>query len=694
MNLDNLNEQQKKAVITTEGPLLVLAGAGSGKTKVLTTRIAYLIQEKQVDAGSILAITFTNKAAKEMKERVINILGQSAYEIQISTFHSFGLSIIREHYDKLGYKKNFTILDSDDSLTMIKKIMRDLNIDPKVYNPRAIRGIISSNKNELIDSSGYEKFVNTEFDKKTVEIFNKYEKRLFDGNSLDFDDLLMLPLVLFKKHPDVLKKYQEKYKYILIDEYQDTNEVQYLLTKMISAKYQNICVVGDESQSIYSFRGANYRNILNFEKDYKNSEVILLEKNYRSTQNILNVANDIIKNNTQKKDKNLWTDNEVGSKVTYHQSYNERDEAEYVVENVSELVSSGIQGKDIAVLYRTNAQSRILEEVILKANIPYKIVGSVYFYNRKEIKDLIAYLKVIYNNNDNINLLRIINVPKRGIGTRTIERLANQADISNISMYDAISEGKELYFKQIIEEIKNKKDNLTLTELVDLVINNSGMKQELINQKSVEAEIRLENLEEFKTITKEFEERNGIISLEEFLYEISLVADVEAYKNNDNALTLMTVHSAKGLEFDYVFVVGLEESIFPHSNSSNSDDEIEEERRLCYVAITRAKKALWLVNARQRTIYGMTNRNLVSRFIEEIDDEYLDIETIEEEFTFNKFNNVIDENAEYSVGDRINHDIFGNGYIVAVDGKILTVAFSQKFGIKKLVKGHKSIKKG
>ncbi len=694
MDLESLNEQQKQAVTKIEGPLLVLAGAGSGKTKVLTTRIAYLIKEKNVDPSSILAITFTNKAAKEMKERVVNILGPSAYEIQISTFHSFGLQIIRENYDKLEYKKNFTILDSEDSLTLIRKILRELNLDHKIYNPRSIRNVISSNKNELIDADGYIKFVHTEFDKKVLEVFKKYEKRLFEGNSLDFDDLLMLPIILFNKYPSILQEYQEKYKYILIDEYQDTNGAQYLLTKMISAKYKNICVVGDESQSIYSFRGANYRNILNFENDYKDAETILLEKNYRSTQNILNVANDIIKNNTQKKDKKLWTDNEKGPKVVYHQSYNEKDEASYVVDKTIELINNGVDARDIAILYRTNAQSRTIEEAILKANIPYKIVGSVYFYNRKEIKDLIAYLKVIHNEDDNVNLLRIINVPKRGIGLKTIERLTNKADLYNQSLYVSIDSGKELEFKKIIEKIKSKKDDLTLTELVDLVLDKSGMKQELINEKTIEAEIRLENLEEFKTITKEFEEKNGIISLEEFLYEISLVADVEEYKNNDNALTLMTVHSAKGLEFDYVFIVGLEEGLFPHRNSSVNLDEIEEERRLCYVAVTRAKKALWLVNAKQRTIYGMTNRNPISRFIGEIGDEYLDKEILNNEFQFNNYNNVIDETAEYSIGDKIIHEVFGRGYIVGVDNKILTIAFSHEYGIKKLIKGHKSIKKG
>ncbi|MFA5603960.1 MAG: UvrD-helicase domain-containing protein [Bacilli bacterium] len=694
MKLDNLNPQQLEAVMTTEGPLLVLAGAGSGKTKVLTTRIAYLITVKNVHPGSILAITFTNKAAKEMKNRVINILGPMALDIQISTFHSFGLLIVKEHCEKLNYKRNFTILDSSDSLTMIKKVMKELNLDPKVYNPKAIKNIISSNKNELIDAEGYSKFVHTDFDEKVLEIFRRYERRLFEGNSLDFDDLLMLPLILFRKYPDILKEYQERYKYILIDEYQDTNEAQYLLTKLISAKYQNICVVGDESQSIYSFRGANFRNILNFEKDYKEPKVILLERNYRSTKYILNVANDIIKNNSQRKDKNLWTDNNAGSKVVYHQSFSEKDEASFVVEQATELINEGISGGDIAVLYRTNAQSRNLEEAFLKVRIPYKVVGSVYFYNRKEIKDLIAYLKVIYNESDNINFLRVINVPKRGIGDKTIERLSNKAIDEETSLYGAIDSGKELEFKKIIEDIKLKTESMTLTELVDYVLDRSGMRQELINEKTIESEIRLENLEEFKTITKEFEERNGIISLEEFLYEISLVADVEEYKNNKDAVTLMTIHSAKGLEFDYVFIVGLEESIFPHSNSSDSLDEIEEERRLCYVAITRAKEKLWLINSKRRTIYGLTNQNLPSRFISEIDEENLEVDDYNQHFSTNDFSNYIDKTAEYKIGDSVMHDVFGKGLIVGIDREILTIAFSRQYGLKKLMKGHKSIKKG
>ncbi len=696
MNIDNLNKEQKEAVVTTDGPLLVLAGAGSGKTKVLTTKIAYLIDEKKINPEAILAITFTNKAAKEMKSRVINMLGSIAYRIQISTFHSFGLLLMKENYELLGYKNNFTILDSDDSLTVIKKIMKSLNLDPKEYNPRAIKNKISGAKNELMTPEEYDRFASTDFEQKVVLVYKQYQNKLVTNNSLDFDDLLMLPIYLFRQYPDVLKKYQERFKYILIDEYQDTNEAQYILTKMISAKYKNICVVGDESQSIYSFRGSNYRNILNFEKDYQNPKVILLEKNYRSTKTILNVANDVIKNNKQRKDKNLWTDNELGLKVKYHRTYDEKDESYYVMKEIRTLIDNGVERRDIAVLYRTNAQSRNMEESLLRENIPYKVVGSFYFYNRKEIKDLIAYLKVLHNEYDDVNLLRVINVPKRGIGLKTIENLSNKAYSENKCLYDVITAGKELEFKKIIEEIKAVKENLSLTELVELVLNKSGIKKELVSEGSMEADIRLENLEEFKTITKEFEEKNGIISLDDFLNEISLVSDVEEYKNNDNVVTLMTVHSAKGLEFDYVFVIGLEEGIFPHTNSLLDNDGIEEERRLCYVAITRAKKQLWLINAKRRTIYGMDSSNAPSRFIEEINNDYLECDVVvDNNFTFKKssMSSMIDETIDYKVGDHIKHDSFGLGVVVGIEKTILTIAFPHPHGIKKLIKGHKSIRK-
>lgn len=691
MNLDSLNEMQKKAVMATEGPLLVLAGAGSGKTRVLTTRIAHLILDLGIDPSNILAITFTNKAAKEMKDRVISMIGNIGYGCQISTFHSFGLSIIRDNYEKLGMDKNFTILDSDDSNTIIKKICKDKDLDPKIYNSKMIRGKISGAKNELMSPVEYEKYAFSDIEEKVVEVYTRYEEKLRISNSLDFDDLLMMPIKLFEENPDILKKYQEKFKYILIDEYQDTNKAQYILTKMISAKYKNICVVGDNDQSIYAFRGADYKNILNFEKDYKDALVILLEENYRSTSNILNTANSIIKNNKDRKDKKLWTSNGEGEKVKYHKALDEKDEASYVVDDIKKLLNSGVSRNNIAVLYRTNAQSRNIEDVLLKENIPYKVVGSFYFYKRKEIKDLISYLKLIYNPNDDISLTRVINVPKRGIGLKTIENISDISILNQTSMYEAITSGKELLFKNTIEKIRKEEENLSLTELIDYILDETGMRLELESEKSLEADIRLENLEEFKTITKHFEENNGIVSLGDFLEEISLVADIEEHKDNTDVITLMTVHSAKGLEFDYVYLVGMEEGIFPHNNSFADNAGLEEERRLCYVAITRAKKRLTLVNARKRTIFGQESYNVPSRFIEEADKDSLDIDIPEKEVKIIDKKSLIDETAEYKVGDKVEHDKFGRGIVVSVNKSILSIAF--KDGIKTLMKGHKSIRK-
>ena len=697
MKLDNLNEKQRQAVINTDGPMLVLAGAGSGKTKVLTTKIAYLIEEKEIDPYNIIAITFTNKAANEMKSRVENMLGISAGKIQISTFHSFGLSVIKRHYDKLGLDSNFTIIDSDDVLSTVKRILKDMNLDPKFFNPKTIRNKISSAKNELMSPEELDKFTNNEIDEITVKVYIEYQKRLNINNSVDFDDLLMLPIVLFNENPDILGYYQERFKYILVDEYQDTNEVQYVLTKMLSAKYKNICVVGDPDQSIYGFRGSNYRNILNFEKDYKNTKVILLEQNYRSTKNILGAANDVIKNNKNRKEKDLWTDNDTGVKITYKRCDDEKDEANYVVSNVKKLIKDNIKLEDIAVLYRTNAQSRNIEEAFLRENIPYKVVGSFYFYNRKEIKDLICYLKLIYNTSDDISLNRVINVPKRGIGLKTMENLTTKANILNDSIFNVIESGKELTFKNLILEFREMSEELSLTELVDLVLEKTGMRKELEVEDSIESRSRLENLEEFKSITKSFEDKYGVISLAEFLDEISLVSDVEEHKNSTDVVTLMTVHSAKGLEFDNVFIVGLEEGIFPHSMCLYSPSEVEEERRLCYVAITRARKKLTLINSKRRLLYGQENLNPQSRFITEISDEYLDKEEIKEKNIFGKskiFNNSnINKYEEYAAGEKIKHDKYGEGVIITVEKTILTIAFAHPHGIVKIMKGHKSIKK-
>ncbi len=686
MELDNLNEQQKEACEYINGPLLVLAGAGSGKTKVLTTRVAYLINVCGISPSNILAITFTNKAAKEMKDRIYRMLGSLAYDIQISTFHSLGVLFLKENYELLGYKKNFTILDSDDSLTIIKKIIKDLGYDIKYYNPKMIRNLISSAKNELIDPYQYDNYANTEETRIASLVYHRYQNKLMASNSLDFDDLLMKPIELLRKNPDILKKYQDRFQYILIDEYQDTNEAQYILSKLLSAKHKNICVVGDNDQSIYSFRGSNYRNILNFEKDYKDAKIVMLEENYRSTQNILNVANSIIKNNRERKDKNLWTNNIEGNKVIYHTAINEKDEADYVIAEIKKLLNNDVSKNDIAILYRTNAQSRNMEDAFLVSNIPYKIIGSFYFYNRKEIKDLISYLRLIYNEDDDVSLLRAINVPKRGIGNKTIENLTTKANSENKSIYSVIEKGKELEFKKIIDDIKNQVSNLSLTELVDYVLDKSGIKKELESENSVDSEIRLENLEEFKSITKNFEDNYGTASLDDFLQELTLVSDIEEHKNNDDAVTLMTVHSAKGLEFDYVFIIGLEEGIFPHNNSI-FEGNIEEERRLMYVAVTRASKKLWLINTKERLLYGERRSNPASRFIKEIDSKYLESD---EKIGYNSSEYSDDV---YNVGEHIIHDIYGEGVIISLSDSVITVAFKHPYGIKTLIKGHKSIGK-
>ena len=693
MNLDYLNDRQKEAVLAEDGPLLILAGAGSGKTSVLTTKVAYFIKEKNVDPRSIVAITFTNKAAKEMKERIIDLVGYKGYNIQISTFHSFGLRIIKENYERLGYFKNFTIIDSDDSLTVIKKIIKEMGMDSSRYNPKFIKNQISSCKNEMVTPEKYSQLVNDEVSDITYKVYKKYQETLLRNNSLDFDDLLIKPIELFKKHPDVLEQYQEMFKYVFIDEYQDTNGAQYTLSKMICDKYKNICVVGDDSQSIYSWRGANFKNILNFEKDYKDAKVILLEQNYRSTKTILNAANSVIKNNTMKKDKNLWTDNEEGEKIKYIRALDEKDEASTVISEINKLINDSVSLDDIAVLYRTNAQSRTIEEAFLSDNIPYKIVGAFAFYSRKEIKDLLAYLKLIYNLKDDVSLMRIINYPKRGIGSKTLDNLSMDAVLNDKSMFEVIEKGKELEFKNLILDMKKKSESLSLTETIDMVLDNSGIKKDLESEHSLEADIRLENLNEFKSITKTFEEESGIASLEDFLNEVSLVSDVNDQKNDSTSkVTLMTMHAVKGLEFKYVFVVGMEENIFPHVNSIYENDGLEEERRLCYVAITRAKKKLYLLNALKRMLYGNTNVNMPSRFINEIDKDYIDMP--EKKVSLNTFNKkeMFNDDNGLKPGDNVVHTTYGEGVVVNVDSSIATIAFKGQ-GIKKLMKNHKSIKK-
>ena len=690
---NKLNDKQKEAVMHVDGPCLVLAGAGSGKTRVLTERIVNLINNG-VSPYNILAITFTNKAAREMRERVYNSIEEEANKIFIGTFHSLGLKIVRENASVIGYNNNVTILDRDDVNTLIKRFMKELNLDTEHYPVKSILNKISFAKNEGLSPEEFDKFAKAPLDMAACKVYKMYESALKRSNSVDFDDLLILPLRIFKKDNSVLEKYQEHFKYILVDEYQDTNMVQYDMCKLLASKYRNLFVVGDMDQSIYSFRFANYMNVINFEKDNKDAKVIVLDENYRSTNNILNAANDVIKNNKERKEKNLWSSKGDGDKIKYIRCDNEQEEASTVVRLTKELLDKGEKPSEIAVLYRTNGQSRVFEEAFLKENIPFKIVGSYFFYNRKEIKDLISYMHLIYNNNDDASLERVINVLRRGIGSKTIERLRSEASISDKSMFEVVSSGKELAFKNLIIDLTNESKNTDLVGLVDVILDKTGIRNELEEKNDLESEIRLENLNEFKSIALAFQEK-GIFSLEEFLENISLVSDKNEYKEVDDGINLMTLHSAKGLEFNDVFLVGMEEGIFPHNRSFESESELEEERRLCYVGITRAKEHLWLMNAKKRTLFGQVSMNFPSRFIKEINGDLID----KEESVSLKNNSFIgnmyerDLNDDLKVGDKVVHDKFGEGIVVKIDGSVATIAFGYMYGIKNLAKNHKSIKR-
>ena len=696
MKLDTLNDEQKEAVEYLNGPLLVLAGAGSGKTKVLTSRIAYLI-DKGISPYNILAITFTNKAAAEMKSRVVKLVGGEANSMQISTFHSFGLKLIRENNDLLGLDNNFAIFDVEDSITAIKRVLKRLDIDSNKYTPKSFHNKISSLKNDLITSGEYSKFARDDFEQLVIKVYTEYEKEKQNDNAVDFDDLLLLPIKLFREHKNILEKYQERFKYILIDEYQDTNEAQYILTKLLANRYQNICVVGDSDQAIYGFRGANFKNILNFEKDYKLCKTIILKKNYRSTKNILDAANSVIKNNKLRHEKELESVKGDGELITYYRAKNGLDEIKFVADEITKLKENNSLD-EIVVLYRTNAQSRLFEEEFLKRGIPYRIIGAINFYARREIKDLMAYLKVINNPRDAISLLRAINTPKRGIGNKSIEDIITKSNEEGISLFDAITMGKALTFKNLILELQEESSHLSLTELVDLVLDKSGLKEELEKENSVEAETRLENLEEFKSITKSFEDKYGLISLPDFLYEVSLISDNTEITDSSDRVTLMTIHAVKGLEFDNVFITGLEEGLFPHMNSMNSNSEIEEERRLCYVAITRARNKLYITNARTRILYGQEQANIVSRFINEIDENLLDIVNKEESNFINKTNTpkkvlLDDSECDYKPNEYVYHDVFGTGKVISVEKSIIKIAFKMPYGIKTLMKNHPSLHK-
>lgn len=685
----NLNDRQLEAVKHMEGPCLVMAGAGSGKTKVLTCRIAHLI-ENGIPDYHILAITFTNKAAAEMRSRVNNMIeGSKAF---IGTFHSFGLKVIRENPEHVGLTKNFSVIDSDDQTSIIKKILKAKNLDSKKFSPSYIKNQISFLKNEMLSFEEIKKTMNTPIDKIVVEVYKEYESTLSKSNVVDFDDLLLRPVRLFQEDASILEKYQDHYPYILVDEYQDTNPVQYKLTKILSSKHRNIFVVGDMNQSIYSFRQADYRNILNFENDFKDATIVKLEQNYRSTQIILDAANSVIKNNKEKKDLKLWSDRKDGALINYMRAYDGSHEIKQVTDEIRNLMLDYKSYNSFAILYRTNAQSRVIEENLIAAQIPYRIFGGFSYLDRKEIKDLIAYLKFINNTDDEVSLRRIINVPKRGIGEAAINKLEASSIVENKPMFECLESKKELEFKHVIDSAIEYLEDHTITELVDHLLDISGIRTMYENEKTLESDIRLDNLMEFKSLTKQYEDRTGTTDLNDFLGELSLMSSQDD-DQLDDAVTLMTLHSAKGLEFDVVFLVGMEEGLFPHTNSMMVEDGLDEERRLCYVGITRARDILYMTNAKRRMLYGKESANIPSRFINEIDETLVKKNALSErELTKgNKKDFYNEETTEFKNGDLINHETFGHGVIIKIEDDILSIAF--KTGLKKVKMNHKSITK-
>lgn len=661
MNLvEGLNDKQKEAVIETEGPCLVIAGAGSGKTKVLTHKIAYLIEEKNIKPWNILAITFTNKAANEMKERITNLIGEVANDMWIGTFHSICVKILRKFIDRVGYNSDFVIFDTSDQKTLIKQCIRSLNLDDKIYTDRGVIAEISNSKNEMLTPMQYKLRTNNEIRKeKIAEIYEIYQRRLKENNALDFDDIINLTIQILTENQDVLEYYSEKFKYVLVDEYQDTNKAQFTLITLLSGRHGNITVVGDNDQGIYSFRGADITNILNFEKDFPGTKIIKLEQNYRSTKAILDAANAVIKHNEKKYEKNLWTEKEGGKRPEVAILDNEYEEANFIVEQINRLKREEYyKYSDFTVLYRTNAQSRSIEDIFRRENIPYKMIGGLKFYERKEIKDVIAYLRLIHNQADNLSLGRIINEPKRGIGQTSMEKIEAIAETNGISMYEVIKHTEQYGLNKVfinsrefintIEDLSSKKDEMLISELTKEVLNKTGYMKALELENTAQAESRIENLNEFLTVAMEFEEENAENSLAEFLESITLSSDIDGMEDKEDSVTLMTLHSAKGLEFPVVFLVGMEEGLFPSYRSIGEQRELEEERRLCYVGITRAKEYLFLTCAKQRTIFGSTSLNKISRFLEEIPKELLEgVEKLEKPHK-------LKENTEWTYGNNSN----------------------------------------
>ena len=733
--LDKLNERQKEAVLATEGPVLVLAGAGSGKTTVLVNRIAYMISEKHIRPWNILAITFTNKAAREMKDRIERLLGDTAKDMWIGTFHSVCVRILRSCIDLLGYSRDFVIYDTADTKTVMKECLRELDIDEKSFPVRNVLSIISNAKNDLMDAATFENVYKSDYRMSIIaKIYYRYQTKLRKNNAVDFDDIILNTVKILSENPDVLSKYQDKFQYILVDEYQDTNNSQYLLINLLAQANRNLCVVGDDDQSIYKFRGANIGNILNFEDDYSDVQKITLDQNYRSTQNILDAANSVISNNKGRMGKSLWTSNGDGNKVFVYTGTNEYDEARYIARQIKKHFDEQGSFSDCAILYRTNAQSRVIEEMLMRESVPYKVLSGLRFYDRKEIKDIIAYLRVVYNPNDDVSLARIINEPKRKIGNATLEKARNIAREKETSLYDVISHAddypefktaikKLLGFSEIIQSLIKLKDTVTIEDLTGRILNDTGYMPALIMEATTESKTRIENLGEIISVITEFEknEETGN-TLGEFLENISLVSDIDGYDENEDSAVLMTIHSAKGLEFPIVFLSGLEEGLFPGMRSMESDDDIEEERRLCYVAITRAKEQLYITKTISRTIHGKTMPTTASRFFKEIPVEYLEDKTTlqpkvakvmqdlgvrnasapkKEVYMTKGFGSSVKSSgstdySKFKAGDAVEHRTFGRGEILKAtpcgNDCILEIQF-ESIGFKRLMAAFAKVKK-
>jgi len=706
-----LNKEQVEAVTTTEGPLLILAGAGSGKTRVLTHRIAYLIKEKGVSPENILAITFTNKAAGEMKERLEKMVGYFGFQMWVSTFHSACVRILRRDIDLLGYKRSFTIYDAADQRTLLQEILKEMDLDDKKFPARSIQETISRAKNQLYTPEMFDREASGYYNSKVAEVYYRYQERLKGNNCLDFDDLIMQTVILFGQSADILRYYQEKFKYVLVDEYQDTNHAQYMFVRLLTEAHRNLCVVGDDDQSIYGWRGADINNILDFEKDYPEAKVIKLEQNYRSTKSILAAANEVVSHNRGRKGKSLWTENTQGDKVTICLVPSERAEAEFIAGEIKRLQYDENRSLDeFAVFYRTNAQSRVIEECFMREGIPYTIVGTLKFYERREIKDLIAYLRVIANPADNLSMARVINVPRRGVGQVTWSRLQGFARDRGITVSQALLEADDipnigrtkaaiLDFGRNLEVLREQKDKVTVTKTVMDILDFTGYLRELEAERTEEAYARIENIQEFLSVTQEYDRRDENNNLENFLETIALISEVDTYANGGGSVVLMTLHTAKGLEFPVVFIAGMEEGVFPHSRSLSSEPETEEERRLCYVGMTRAREKLYMTHTRQRILYGNTLINEPSRFIREIPEELVDLKGDREPSAVRSVRREgredIVREKDFAVGDKVFHTIFGSGTVVGVGtggSDTITVAFPDK-GIKNLLPEYAPLKK-